>query len=213
MTKTEALNQFHEEYLKLTDRERDNFSKIALKLLNETFIVSDKDSDRADYLISKELIPSLRPYFAIMDYALDHDAERRVVYIKTEVSSNRVRLKKMETICALLMRSIAYDESRKASVISTISTTVGHIANEIIKTEIYPSFDGKSSEFKDALLALRRYKLIDFNGDLSLGSTIVVIYKTISLVIDSSSLVELQERLDSYKGVSKYEENKETEID
>ena len=148
-----------------------------------------------------------------MDFALNHDAERGIIFIKTELDSNRVRLNKLETITTLVLRSIAYDESRKASINSQITTTVNHIASEITKTDIYNSFDGRSVEFRNVLKTLRRYKLIDFNGDISVGTTPIIIYKTISLVVDSTSLDELNERLTKYKGVSTNEEDKETEID
>ena len=90
---------------------------------------------------------------------------------------------------------------------------MNHIASEITKTDIYNSFDGRSVEFRNVLKTLRRYKLIDFNGDISVGTTPIIIYKTISLVVDSTSLDELNERLTKYKGVSTNEEDKETEID
>ena len=213
MTKSEALKQFNEEYGKLKDSEREIFTKISLKLLDETFMVREKENDRKDYTNAKDRSPSLRPYFAIMDFALNPDAERGIIFIKTELESNRVRLNKLETVTTLVLRSIAYDESRKASINSQITTTVNHIASEIIKTDIYNSFDGRSVEFRNVLKTLRRYKLIDFNGDITVGTTPIIIYKTISLVVDSTSLDELNERLTKYKGVSTNEEDKETEID
>lgn len=213
MTKNEALKQFNEEYGKLKDSERETFTKIALKLLDETFIIRDKENERKDYTNARDLIPSLRPYFAIMDFALNHDSEKGIIFIRTELDSNRVRLNKLETVTALVLRSIAYDEARKASINSQIATTVNHIASEITKTEIYQSFDGKSVEFRNVLKTLRRYKLIDFSGDITLGTTPVVIYKTISLVVDSTSLDELGERIEKYKGASNNEADKETETD
>lgn len=212
MTKSEALKQFSEEYGKLKDSEREIFSKISLKLLDETFLVREKENERKDYTNARDLIPSLRPYFAIMDFALNHDIENGIIFIKTELDSNRVRLNKLETVTTLILRSIAYDESRKASINSKLSTTINHIASEITKTEIYNSFDGKSIEFRNVLKNLRKYKLIDFNGDISIGTTPIVIYKTISLVVDSNSLNQLNERIIRYKGVSTDEEDKEIEI-
>lgn len=213
MTKSEALKQFNEEYAKLKDSERELFTRLVLKLLDETFIVREKENERKDYSNARDLISTLRPYFAFMDFALNHDSEKGIIFIKTELDSNRVRLNKLETITALVIRSIAYDESRRASVNSQISTTVNHIASEITKTDIYPSFDGKSVDFRNALRKLRRYKLIDFNDDISIGTAPIIIYKTITLVVDSSSIDELSERIERYKGESANETNKETEID
>lgn len=211
MTKSEALKQFNDEYSKLKDTERELFTRLALKLLDETFIIRDKENERKDYANAKELIPALRPYFAFMDFALNNDSEKGIIFIKTELDSNRIRLNKLTTVAALVIRSIAYEETKKASINSQLSTNVNHIASEIGKTEIYSNFDGKSVDFRNALKLLRRYKLIDFDGDLTIGSTPILIYKTIGLVVDSSSVDELNDRLSRYKGESANEEDKENE--
>ena len=49
MTKSEALKQFNDEYSKLKDTERELFTRLALKLLDETFIIRDKENERKDY--------------------------------------------------------------------------------------------------------------------------------------------------------------------
>ena len=135
------------------------------------------------------------------------------MYIRTTQDSNRIRFKKLETIAALILRYIFDDESSKASLNSVISTTVGHLASEISKTDIYSSFDGRSVEFREALKTLRRYKIIDFDGDITLGTTPIVIYKSIVLIVDTNSIDEINTRLDRYKGDAKDEDNQETETD
>ena len=60
---------------------------------------------------------------------------------------------------------------------------------------------------------LRRYKIIDFDGDITLGTTPIVIYKSIVLIVDTNSIDEINTRLDRYKGDAKDEDNQETETD
>ena len=45
MTKSEAQKQFNERYEKLTDSERESFSRICLKLLDEAYLVREKTTD------------------------------------------------------------------------------------------------------------------------------------------------------------------------
>ena len=200
MTKSEAQKQFNERYQKLTDSERESFSRICLKLLDETYLVREKATDTKDYLKASSLIDVLRPYFAIIDFDVFADREKGVIYIRTSKDSNRVRFLKMETIIALILRYIYDDESRKASINSTISTTVGHLAQEITKTDIYPNFDGRTREYRDALYSLRKYKIIDYDGDLAQGSTPIRIYRSILLVVDTDSIDTLNARLEKFKG-------------
>ena len=200
MTKSEAQKQFNERYEKLTDSERESFSRICLKLLDETYLVREKTTDSKDYLKASSLIDVLRPYFAIIDFDVFADREKGVIYIRTSKDSNRVRFLKMETIIALILRYVYDDESRKASINSTISTTVGHLAQEITKTDIYPNFDGRTREYRDALYSLRKYKIIDYDGDLAQGSTPIRIYRSILLVVDTDSIDTLNARLEKFKG-------------
>lgn len=213
MTKSEANKQFNEQYQKLTDSQQESFSRIALRLLDETYLIREKEADRKDYSKASDLINVLRPYFAIIDFDVFADRERGVIYIRTQKDSNRIRFLKMETIIALILRYVYDDESRKASINSTISTTVGHLAQEIQKTEIYADFDGRGRDFREALKSLKRYKLIDFDGDLTLGTTPIKIYRSVLLVIDTDSLDVLKARLDKFKGGASDEENQETETD
>ena len=213
MTKSEAIKQLNEQYIKLTDSQQESFSRIALRLFDETYLIREKEADRKDYSKASDLINILRPYFALMDFDVFADRERGIIYIRTQKDSNRIHFLKMETILALILRYVYDDESRKASINSTISTTVGHLAQEIQKTEIYADFDGRGRDFRDALKSLKRYKLIDFDGDLTLGSTPIKIYRSVLLVIDIDSLDVLKSRLEKFKGGVSDEENQETEAD
>lgn len=212
MTKSEAIKQFNEQYQKLTDSQQESFSRIALRLLDETYLIREKEADKKDYSKASDLINVLRPYFAIIDFDAFADRERGLIYIRTQKDSNRIRFLKMETIIALILRYVYDDESRKASINSAISTTVGHLAQEIQKTEIYADFTGRERDFREALKSLKRYKLIDFDGDLT-GTTPIKIYRSVLLVIDTDSLDVLKARLDKFKGGVSDEENQETEAD
>ena len=86
------------------------------------------------------------------------------------------------------------------------------VLRRLQETEIYP--DGVSmTEFRLAMGTLRRYKVIDFQDDVSKGESQVVIFNTILVLVDSSSLLELEERLKKYIGGSDDEEAVAREAD
>lgn len=199
MTKSEAFKHFKEEYETLSDSSRENFSHIVLKLLDDTFIVRNKDEDKDDYLKAKNLFLVLRAYFAFIDFSLYCDEEKGLMYIRTDKDTNRLRFKKLDTVTLLLLRSLYDEESTKASLRNEITTTLGKLTQEIRKTDIYPNFDGRSGEFKDALRNLKRHKIIDFDGDLTNGSTIIKIYRSILLIVDTKSIDELTKQISLYR--------------
>lgn len=213
MTKGEAFKQFTENYSKLSDRQRQDFSRLALKFLDETYLVREKPEDKKDYLQAQNMISVLRAYFSFIDFSLYTDTDKGVIYIRSDVDSNRLKLKKLETITLFILRSIYYDESGKASLTADITATMEAIVSEIAKTEIYPNFTSPTLELKNALKTLKRYKVIDFDGDLSDGSTVVRIYKSIMLVVDTESLDGLMKRLSEYKGGPSDETDTENEAD
>lgn len=198
MTKSEAYKNF-KEYETISDSAREDVSRIALKLLDDTFIVKAKDEDRDDYLKARNLFTLLNAFFSFMDFSLFSDDEKGIMYIKTTKDTNRVHLKKLDTISLLLLRYIYDEESQKASLRSDITTTLGKLVQEIRKTDIYRNFDGKSGEFKDALRNLKRHKIIDFDGDLTSGETIITIYRTVLLVVDTKSIEELTRQISLYR--------------
>ena len=125
MTKNEAFKNFKESYERLSDSDRDAFSRISLKLLDETFLVKERDEDRKDYLKANDLINGLRAYFAFIDYDLVNDAEKGVIYIRTELDSNRVHLRKLETIILLVLRRLAKSPVRSTRRRSIRITSAG----------------------------------------------------------------------------------------
>ena len=66
---------------------------------------------------------------------------------------------------------------------------------------------------RDALYSLRKYKLIDYDGDLTQGTTPIRIYRSILLVVDVDSIDSLNAKLEKFKGGASDEEDQETETD
>ncbi len=215
MPKTRIIDDFHERYgaIASSDSKCDRFAKIALRLLNETFLVQDRKQDEDDYYVAtgpyKEL---LNDYFSFLDVSFRVDQDKRICYIVGENDRNRLRLHKLDTVLLLVIRSLSFSGEQDFRSLTTLKVSVKDILSKIAETEIYPN--GISmSQFRDSMLLLRRYKVIDFNDDPGKDSTLVAIYNSVLLLVSASSLEDLAERLGKYVGVTDDEETTTSEAD
>ncbi len=213
MGKLNVLSDFQEKYGLIASSETkcDRFAKIVLRLLNETFLVQDKRQDQDDYYVATGSYKAvLEDFFRFLDISFLVDREKRLCYIRGDNERNRLRLKKLETVVLLILRSLAYKGDRKIASYNSVIVTVEEILKKLNETEIYPDGVGMT-DFKNALTTLKRYKVIDFQEDPSKGETPIVIYNSVLILVDSSSLAELEDRLSKYIGGSEDEETNESE--
>lgn len=215
MGKLNVLSDFQEKFGVLASSESkcERFSKIVMRLLNETFLVQDKKQDQDDYYVATGSYKAvLEDYFRFIDVSFIIDKEKRLCYIKGDNERNRLRLRKLETVLLLLFRSLSYRGERKVASYNAVIVTVDEVLKKLNETEIYP--DGVTmTEFKSALSTLKRYKVIDFQDDPAKGDTQIAIYNSIVVLVDSSSLSELEERLSKYIGGNEDEEANPSQAD
>jgi hypothetical protein len=93
--------------------------------------------------------------------------------------------------------------------VATISTTVGEIARQIDKTEIYPDNIGRTSEFRESLKSLRRHKIIDFAGSKVDENMNIQILPSILVILPQDSLVDFAKRLEAFRVKEEDKENAE----
>ena len=65
--KISELELFLEKYKTFNDTKKNNFSKIVNRLLNESFLIREKDEDKDDYYKAIDAIDELNNYLSIMD--------------------------------------------------------------------------------------------------------------------------------------------------
>lgn len=211
MSKIDTLERFAESYREFgnSDLKADRFAKIALRLLSETFLVQDKKADLEDYYQAIGTYrESLESFFRLLDISFFVDRERRLCYIRGDNDRNRLRLKKLETVLLLIFRALSFTGERELSSVNVVLTNVQEVLAKLQETEIYPN--GISmSEFRDAMIVLRRYKVIDFAEDATKSQTIVTIYDSVPLLVNAEALGDLEERLSKYTEVSEDEDPEE----
>ena len=104
ISKTTAVEKFSEIYLTLTDVKRANFAKLCERLLDENFIYGQIDSDKNDYYNILSMKDLIEYYFLIINFQLNHDDTRKILFLESIEERNRIKFRKLETVIIVLLR-------------------------------------------------------------------------------------------------------------
>ena len=84
--------KFLEEYRTFNDTKKASFSKIINRLLNESFLIRDKEEDKDDYYKALDLLDTINDYLLVMDYEAIYDKNINIIYLKSLENKNRIHL-------------------------------------------------------------------------------------------------------------------------
>ena len=204
--KISELELFLEKYKTFNDTKKNNFSKIVNRLLNESFLIREKDEDKDDYYKAIDAIDKLNNYLSIMDYEVIYDKDINLIYIKSLDNKNRIHLTKFVTIVLLLLRVEYFKASKKASLTDLVSITFDELKQAVKKTNIYKD-EKSTNEYLEALKELKRLKIVNYKvGNDFSGETRIFIYPSILYVISIENVENLSNLLKKYLGDNKDEE-------
>ncbi len=204
--KISELELFLEKYKTFNDTKKSNFSKIVNRLLNESFLIREKDEDKDDYYKAIDAIDELNNYLSIMDYEVIYDKDINLIYIKSLDNKNRIHLTKFVTVVLLLLRVEYFKASKKASLTDLVSITFDELKQAVKKTNIYKD-EKSTNEYLEALKELKRLKIVNYKvGNDFSGETRIFIYPSILYVVSIENVENLSNLLKKYLGDNKDEE-------
>ncbi len=198
MNKANNAEQFLQEYLMLKDSEKATFSKIVNKLLGESFLVKEKQEDRGAFFFVCENLALFVHYFSIIDYEVVYDKYNEVCYIKKQENKYREKLSKFDTVIILILRKLYYLKRKEAASGGRAVVQLEEIIEQVKSTKIFRD-DKKVNSYRDSLLKLRKYKVIDFSATNITEELVIRILPTIQVIIQQDSLDDLTDRLTALK--------------
>ena len=198
MNKANNAEQFLQEYLMLKDSEKATFSKIVNKLLGESFLVKEKQEDRGAFFFVCENLALFVHYFSIIDYEVVYDKYNEVCYIKKQENKYREKLSKFDTVIILILRKLYYLKRKEAASGGSAVVQLEEIIEQVKSTQIFRD-DKKVNSYRDSLLKLRKYKVIDFSATNITEELVIRILPTIQVIIQQDSLDDLTDRLTALK--------------
>ena len=158
MDKIEELENLLERYKTFNDTKKNLLSKIINRLLNESFLMLERNEDKDDYYNALDLLNEINSYLSLIDYSVVYDKNINIIYIKNTENKNRIHLNKFDTVLLLIFRLLYFKNSKKASLSNLVSTSFIELKEEVKKTNIYKE-EKTTNEYLESLRNLRRLKL------------------------------------------------------
>lgn len=189
---------FFEMYKQMNESDRDSFSKLCNRLLASNFIYGQIKKDKDTYYLIIKWQDEIKKYFSLIDYSLEHDSTYKIFFLKSNLSKDRIRLKKMESILMLLCRKFYYVKGKEVNSSVNILVTFDDLVEEINKTQIYRDKLVKG-QLVDSLKILKRYKVINFDSNNFDETDVFEIYPTILYVVTNMDLKMIEDKLTSYQ--------------
>ena len=199
-SKVNTLNKFNEDFEKLNDTDKNNFSYACNKLLNTNFIYGQSQNDENTYRLIRILKDLIEAYFFLIDFELVHDDNYKIFFLRTNADHTRLKLKKTETVILLILAKLYKTESLDLSSGDGIEVTIqiDVLLEELEKTKIF-NYKLSKTEVLNALATLKRHTVIRLNKNTSNQFETITILPTILYVVKDHNIDLIKQRLDSFK--------------
>lgn len=175
---------------------QEEVSRIANKLISNTFIVKSNKKDTKDYYLAKSHKKSLIEYFRIIDWQIDFDDVNGVIHLFDKTGRNKSRLKKNESVFLLLLRLMHLKKAQELSLLDNVVLTMDELQNEFRVIDLNGDLL-KKTELFNLLKKMKRMNIINYKGS---GDSIEVIevYPSIVKALPTDGIKDLSKRLNRY---------------
>lgn len=198
MNKNEIMHKVTEEYIELSDLQKDKFSRIVNRLLAVNFLCGARKKDRDDYYYIQSHEFLFKNFFILLDYEFYLKKVDSIAYIQNQQHYNHLHLNQLYSVILLLLRKLYFQKTLELQDSDFISITVGELHSEIETTGLYDKRITKT-DLKEVYQFLSRYNICERIGDLNDDETRLIIYPTINYILPVSKIDELTNRINSYK--------------
>ncbi|ABR48310.1 conserved hypothetical protein [Alkaliphilus metalliredigens QYMF] len=204
-----------EKYNHLNSKQKDEFARIANKLLSIGFLTKKKEDNKKDYYFIENHKEIFANYFEISGWELEIDDTYGVIHLVNHHDQNRHHFKLYESIILLVLRLLYYEKMQELSLAENMVITVDDLHQRFFALKLRDKPLDKTT-LRSALRLFRKFNLIDLiDSDISLGDARMIIYPTILLAVRVEDIRKVYEKLDTYRSgeVVEDEEADEDQVD
>lgn len=191
-----------ERWNKLTDREKEQFTRITGLLLGQTFILREKVDPREksveinkDFRFLENFQDIFIGYLKMSGWEFDLDSTYGVCSIQHKLGNNRHSLNKIATYILFVLRLIYEEEREKLNLRKDVMTTLGRVNEKLFSFNL---FDRKIADhqWSDVLSTFKGFQIIErLDGIQIEPESRIIIYPTILFVVTPEKIVDLGKRL------------------
>ena len=182
-----------ENFEALSAAQRQMFSDATTKLLASAFLARDKRDNKELYYFILSFKNYFDEYFGIIGYELEIDREHGAIQLKTKDNQNLLRLKKDESLILLILRILYHQHLAETSVNDNVIVTIDEVHERYDHLELKKKIN--KTDLIQVLRLYRRFNLLETLGDITQGSTRLVLYPTILMAINTASINEVIETI------------------
>lgn len=186
--------------------QKERFRVAANKLLNQCFLLKNKENTRKDYIFVRQNKDMFISYFELLGYDIKLNEEQGVIALVSQFTTGRLNLGKYESIFLLILR-LLYLEKRKQ--LENFSTEVTVLIEEIrekyslLKVKSKPVMD-KALE-RQAISLLKKYNIVqNLDTDLNQPDTRIIIYPAVLMAVPVENInkyfEQVEQKLAEYAG-------------
>ncbi|WP_284645589.1 DUF4194 domain-containing protein [Paenibacillus silviterrae] len=201
--------EWFERYQAMSDKEKDQFSRIAATMLQQTFLLREKMDLRErtveinrDFRFVEYYQDVFRGYLAMSGWQFDLDVTYGVCSVSHGSGMNRASLGKWATYLLYVLRLIYEEEREKLSLRKDVVTTLGAVHDKLFMFQLA---ERKLPDviWNEALSTLKQYQLIDkLDGSRIEPESRLVIYPSILFLVGPEHIGRLEKRLQEEQGSS-----------
>lgn len=200
------LEEFYDNYQKLSEKDQEKFANLANKLLNVNYLTGEKEEDTSNfYFISLNFV-CFRSYFAIINMELLIYKENKIVVLNAP-NSLKLSLNKTQSVILLILRLLYNEKLKDISLTDKIAITVLDIRDKYEQIGFLDEEKLTPTRLLEILRIFKRYNLINYKGtELKQDDFVITIYKTIQYAISIDTIEELNSKINSYKEKGDFDE-------
>lgn len=144
----------------IPERMRRDVPRIVNRLLGQTFMYQDVETDKEDYYTISRHQPAFEAVLALAGFTLLHDDYHRVFQAISDFSYCRTRFKLDETLMIVVLRKLYEEQAEQLRLAGDPVVTVGEVRDE------YRTITGKERDlgvmqYEEILRRLRKLGLVE----------------------------------------------------
>lgn len=197
----------------MLQKEKDNFKRIANRLLGVCFLCRANENSRNDYYFVLKYKKRFSDYFEVLGYRLEINEEYGVIQLSSPYNYNHLNLKLWESIILLILRILYDEKKRELSISDEVIVNLGDIQDKFLTLKIRSKMVDKTV-LKNTLALFRRFQLIELlDRDSMSEEARVLIYDSILMAIRVEDVRAVYEKMELYRKGKQNEEINENEAD
>ncbi|NLC94774.1 MAG: DUF4194 domain-containing protein [Bacilli bacterium] len=190
---------FVELYESLNTTEKNEFARIANKLLSITLLTKAKEDNKKDYYFILSHKQLFSEYFSYINWEVEINEDYGVIHLNNLSNINRLNLNLNESILLLLLRQIYQEKLKEISMAQNVLINIEELKVRYDCLKIRNRQLDKTT-LRNVIRLFKRFNIVEpLDSDYALGDTRLIIYPTILMVIKVDDIMKISEKLESYR--------------